>query len=219
MPLVPFGVDGFHRNACVSGVSGPVRSACYLTGGVDAVPIAVGSTQRSQVVHRAAGAAGRRWFPQKCVSGGVTGREGLACHLTAGVEAIPKAVCSAQRSQVGLRAARAVRRGWFPKKSVVGGVSGRVGSACHLTAGVEARPKTFCSTQRSQVGDGVRSGVRCGRDRQGERRKHDDAINGSILCHECVFHFWSAVQSKSHRPRRANRAPRRCRAGEELASR
>jgi hypothetical protein len=31
-----------------------------------------------------------------------------------------------------------------------------------------------------------------------------------------VFHFWSALQLNSHRPRRANRAPRRCLAGEEL---
>ena len=132
------------------------RSACHLTGGVDAVPIAVGSTQRSEVVHRAAGAAGRRWFPQKCVSGGVTGRGGLACHLTAGVEAIPEAVvfrpafpgrssCRSRRSASLVSTEKCGRRRLRSCRS-----------ACHLTAGVEARPKTFCSTQRSQVGDGVR---------------------------------------------------------------
>jgi hypothetical protein len=198
------------------GVACFVRRAGYLPGGVDAVCIAVGSAQRSEVVHRSARAAGRRWFPQKRASRGVTGGVGLACHLTVGVEAVAKALCSAERSQVSHSAARATGYRWFPQIRVLGRVTSRVRRACHLAACVEGRSRTLSSSQHSQIGDGVESGIRRSRSRQRERRKYDDIINCSISSHVSVSVSGLRYNPKSHRPWRANRAPRRCRAGEGL---
>jgi hypothetical protein len=78
-----------------------------------------------------------------------------------------------------------------------GGASGRGGIACDLTAAIDANSIAVWSTQRSQVNDVIRSwcGGRCISNPGAcyERGQQDNAINGTILCHERVFHFWSAV--------------------------
>src|SRR5688572_10847770 len=89
-------------------------------------------------MQRAAGAVGRRWRPQKCMMGGVSGRVGLARHLAAGVDVLSLAERSAQRAQVGDVICR-----WYGSRFV------NNPGACH------------------------------------ECRMQDDAINGSILSHEC----------------------------------
>ena len=54
--------------------------------------------------------------------------------------------------------------------------------------------------QRREAGGGEGRRRRPAEQHGDEGRQQNGAINSSILCHERVFHFWSAVQSKSHRP-------------------
>src|SRR5262245_53612490 len=51
---------------------------------------------------------------------------------------------------------------------------------------------------------------------EGARRERADRSQGDIRMAKTPCEDWSAIQGKHHRCRRADRAPGRCRAGEEL---
>ena len=132
------------------------------------------------------------------VSSGVARRVGVAGDLPGVVDGVAgAAVRPAEGAEVGHRAARAGRA------AVAEGVdiaAGRVGEAGDLPGVVDADAVAVRPAEGAEVVD--ITGGRCISNPRAchERRQQDDAINGSILCHERVFHFWSAVQSKSHRP-------------------